>query len=296
MRECALCLNPEKQLVPVISPKDLAATRHNADARKSRAPRQHEHSNRSALDAPDSRQPVCPIWQMLHLQALTSEEFLPLPFSFSRVKESRLMPSSLDVPTPIRKSTQALNYFARKAASGAPVREMNKMKALKLLFFADRFHLRKYGRPVSECEYFAMNNGPVASEAKRVAEERLPAANRNYARHYIRRKDNLRYGSVNEVDHAVLSQSDIEALDFSWGNFGHYSEFDLAEISHHYPEWKRHAAKLRHPGIRRVEMEYADFFDEPDAGYNPCHPLNKKDREIARELYLDTEAAVSLWK
>jgi uncharacterized phage-associated protein len=206
------------------------------------------------------------------------------------------MPSSLDVPTPVRKSTQALNYFARKAASGAPVREMNKMKALKLLFFADRFHLRKYGRPVSECEYFAMNNGPVASEAKRVAEERLPEKALSYARRYIRRKENFRYGSVSEVDHAVLSQSDIEALDFAWKNFGHYSEFDLAEITHHYPEWKRHATKLRRVGPKRVEMDYSDFFAEPDIGYNPCHELTKKDREIARELYLDSKAVANLWK
>src|SRR5262249_34072379 len=115
------------------------------------------------------------------------------------------MPAVLEIPTPIRKSTQALNYFARKAATGAPPREMNKMKALKLLFFADRYHLRKYGRPVSECEYFAMKNGPVASEAKRVAEERLPGKARSYARSFVRSKDNLRYASVSAVDAAVLS-------------------------------------------------------------------------------------------
>jgi uncharacterized phage-associated protein len=205
------------------------------------------------------------------------------------------MPSP-HVPTPIRKSTQALNYFARKAASGAPAREMNKMKALKLLFFADRYHLRKYGRPLSECEYFAMKNGPVASEAKRVAEERLPDSSRTYSRRYVRRKDNYRYSSVSDVDGSILSESDVEALDFAWKNFGHYSQFELAEITHHYPEWKRHSSKVRRDGAKRVEMEYADFFDEPDAGYNPCHELTKKDRDIARELYLDTEQVASLWK
>ncbi len=206
------------------------------------------------------------------------------------------MPSSLEIRAPVRKSTQALNYFAHKAATATPAREMNKMKALKLLFFADRFHLRKYGRPVSECEYFAMKNGPVASEAKRVAEERLADRDRNYARRYVRQKGLYRYESIADVDLAVLSNSDVEALDFAWKNFGHYSEFDLAEITHHYPEWKRHAVELSRPGAKRVEMEYADFFDEPDAGYNPCHPLTKKDREIGRELYLDTEAVANLWK
>ena len=205
------------------------------------------------------------------------------------------MPSTLQIPAPVRKSTQALNYFAQKAASGAPAREMNKMKALKLLFFADRYHLRRYGRPVSECDYFAMKNGPVASEAKRVAEERLPDKERSYARRYVRRKDNLRYASVSEVDDAVLSQSDFEALDFAWENFGHYSEFDLAEITHHYPEWRRHAGKLRRDGARRVEMDYTDFFAEPDPGYNPCHPLSAKDRAVAVDLFRDRRAFNARW-
>lgn len=205
------------------------------------------------------------------------------------------MPSDLNIPTPVRKSTQALNYFAQKAASGAPAREMNKMKALKLLFFADRFHLRKYGRPVSECEYFAMKNGPVGSEAKRVAEERLPDKERTYARRYVRRKDDLRYASFSNVDTDVLSKSDFEALNFSWENFGHYSQFDLAEITHHYPEWKRHAAKLRRDGAKRVVMNYSDFFGEPDRGYNPCHELGSTDKKAAIELFRERETVRSLW-
>src|SRR5256885_411869 len=120
------------------------------------------------------------------------------------------MPSTLNIPAPVRKSTQALNYFARLSASGAPRAEINKMKALKLLFFADRYHLRKYGRPVSNCEYFAMARGPVGSQAKNVAEEgaRLRSDSRNYARRYLRKKDAYNYASVGEVDSAVLSKTD----------------------------------------------------------------------------------------
>jgi len=77
-----------------------------------------------------------------------------------------------------RKATQALNYFARQEGGS-----INKLKALKLLFFADRYHLRKYGRPVSECAYYAMTHGPVASEAKQIAEEadQLPKPARDYS-------------------------------------------------------------------------------------------------------------------
>jgi uncharacterized phage-associated protein len=207
------------------------------------------------------------------------------------------MPSALQISTSVRKSTQALNYFAHKAASGAPIRRLNKMKALKLLFFADRFHLRKYGRPVSDCAYFAMKHGPVASEAKRVAEDsaRLDAVSRNYVRRYVRKDDTYHFSSVGDVDLAVLSDTDREALDFAWKNFGHYTEFHLRDITHHFPEWKKHAAKLRGDGRKRAEMHYSDFFAEPDPGYNPCHQLSAKDRAVAVDLFRDHEAFNARW-
>src|SRR5947208_15717034 len=124
------------------------------------------------------------------------------------------MPTALHIPAPVRKSTQALNYFARLAARGAP-EPLNKMKALKLIFFADRYHLRKYGRPVSDCAYFAMKHGPVASEAKSVAEESptLDSDSRNYARRYLRKDDSYHFKSIAEIDQSVLSETDREALD-----------------------------------------------------------------------------------
>jgi uncharacterized phage-associated protein len=204
---------------------------------------------------------------------------------------------ALEVPACVRKSTQALNYFAHKAASGAPARRLNRMKALKLLFFADRYHVRKYGRTVSDCAYFAMKHGPVASEAKNVSEEsaRLNPRARSYARRYVRKDDAYHFSAVGDVDLAVLSVSDREALDFAWQTFGHYSEFRLRDITHHYPEWKKQAAKLRR-GRKRVEIDFKDFFEQPDAGYNACHVLSRKDRDIARELFLDHEAIASRWK
>ena len=86
------------------------------------------------------------------------------------------------------------------------------------------------------------------------------------------------------------SEEEWAALEFAWKNFGHYSEFRLRDITHHYPEWKRHAAKLRGDGRKRVGMHYSDFFAEPDAGYNPCHELSAKDRAVAVDLFRDHEA------
>jgi len=174
---------------------------------------------------------------------------------------------------------------------------INKLKALKLIFFADRYHLRKFGRPVSECAYFAMPHGPVASEAKQVAEDAdlLPAPVRGYARKYLVKKSDYDYASAAEIDKSVLSESDIEALTFAWENFGYFPKYQLRDITHHYPEWKRHASVLQQGGRKRVKMEYDDFFAEPDAGYNPCHALTSAEREVARDLFRSREVFNQRW-
>ena len=51
------------------------------------------------------------------------------------------------------KIAQILNYIAHQAGSSDAI---NRLKALKLIYFADRYHLRRYGRSVSNDDYFAM--------------------------------------------------------------------------------------------------------------------------------------------
>ena len=189
-----------------------------------------------------------------------------------------------------RKATQALNFFARQNGG-----KINKLKVLKLLFFADRYHLRKFGRPVSECAYFAMAHGPVASEAKNLAEEadQLPENALTYARQYVQKQGEYDCETVADVDASVLSASDLEALDFAWRNFGNFSKYQLRDITHHYPEWKRHERRLG--SIKRVPMDYADFFKEPDAGYIPCHTLTDEERQAALILFRQRQTFNKHW-
>ncbi len=189
-----------------------------------------------------------------------------------------------------RKAVQALNYFARQEGGS-----INKLKALKLLFFSDRYHLRKFGRPVSECAYFAMKHGPVASEAKQIAEEaqQLSKPARDYTRKFVRRDGEYAFSSVADTDATVLSASDREALEFAWQNFGRFGKYTLRDITHHYPEWQRHEAKLK--TSRRVPIDLADFFKEPDAGYIPCHPLTDEEREAALELFRQRQTFAQRW-
>ena len=64
-----------------------------------------------------------------------------------------------------KKATQAINYFTKKEGG-----QIEKLKLIKLVYLADRFHLRKYGRPIMNDTYLAMPLGPVGSSVKDIAE------------------------------------------------------------------------------------------------------------------------------
>jgi uncharacterized phage-associated protein len=195
-------------------------------------------------------------------------------------------------PLTTQKVTQALNFFAGREGG-----EIKRMKALKLLFFADRYHLRKFGRPLSCNQYYAMKNGPVASEAKDVALlTGLSDHKRKYAEQYLYPSSTYYFASVKPHDPAVFSESDREALDFSWNRFGRYTEFELSEITHLYPEWSRHRDALRRSEGKRAKMSYADFFLDPVGGADPCFELVGGDRTLALEMFRDQQETQRLWR
>jgi len=182
----------------------------------------------------------------------------------------------MSFPFSHRKTTQALNFFARQAGG-----EINKLKALKLVYFADRYHLRRFGRPVTGDEYLAMPYGPVASGAKDLAEmgDFLGDEERAYGTQFIAPVDRFSYRSTTEVAERVLSESDRLALAWAWERFGGADRFELAELTHRYPEWKRHEPALSSRRESRVPMCYRDFLDDPAPGTDPCHPLTVEERE-----------------
>jgi len=189
-----------------------------------------------------------------------------------------------------KKAVQVLNFFA--AQNGG---EIEKLHALKLVFFADRYHLRKYGRPITNDQYWAMKLGPVPSGVKDIFElDSGSSVERHYAERFFEhgsRRHSIR--STAPVDTTVLSESDQDALHFAWRSFGR--GYGIVEKAHRYPEWHRHEATLK-GGCSRVPMDYADFLEEPEDGANPCHPLDAQDRQDRREQLREMAQAVALWR
>jgi uncharacterized phage-associated protein len=189
-----------------------------------------------------------------------------------------------------KKAAQALNFFALQNGG-----EIDKLHVLKLIFFADRYHLRKYGRPITNDQYWAMRLGPVPSGVKDLFE--LDSASHD-ERHYAEklfqassRAHSIR--SIAAVDERVLSRTDLEALHFSWRTFGPRS--GIVEKTHLYPEWSRHQASLQGDSTR-VPMDYLDFLDDPPPEVNPCHALTPEERRTRQEQLREMADTVALWR
>jgi uncharacterized phage-associated protein len=163
----------------------------------------------------------------------------------------------------VRKILQALFYIQNHAPSNNESR-YNIMYLLKMVYLTDRYHIRHFGMTATGDNYFAMKLGPVASNTDNILKKNTRWLNSAE----VPLCDSVR--EISEFDVSIdaqaedeLAQSVKEALDFALANFGHLSNFDLSELSHNYPEWKKHAHELN-AEVKSVPMQLEDFFDDPD--------------------------------
>jgi len=187
-----------------------------------------------------------------------------------------------------KKATQAVNYIARKSTT----QKVDKLKLMKLIWLADRFHLRKYGRPVIGDIYWAMRLGPVPGAVKDIVDSSgFPSIEKQYSEQYIKKVDDNTIGSIAESDLRVFSETDIEALEFSLKHFGNRQPGGLVNLSHKYPEWKKFELSLKSGQVSRELMDYGDFFEDPA---DLPHDLFEQDKgllEDTKEIFLKNSEA-----
>jgi len=159
---------------------------------------------------------------------------------------------------------------------------IDKLAAIKLLFFADRYHLRKYGRLITEDTYYALPHGPVASNALDVVNSVLLKEHQTH----LERVNNKAFKAIDEeCALEYLSDSDIEALDFVIENFSQYSAWELRELSHEYPEWKRFKNTLGSSTSKREKIAMGDFFQDTNLPNDPYRVIDHTIVELSKDLY-----------
>lgn len=181
-----------------------------------------------------------------------------------------------------RKIIQALTYLACKEED----KVMDNMKAYKLLWLADRYHLRQTGRTITGDAYYAMPFGIVPSDAKCILEnEKTKMKNpKGYRGKYIANKGTHEYMALCDADLKVFSDSDQEALDKVYGTFGKLNAMQLSELSHRFPEWTFYREMLDDKDQKnsyRIDLDHF-FEDSPEKSF---FNESKELLELTQELY-----------
>lgn len=174
------------------------------------------------------------------------------------------------------------------------------MALLKLAFFADRYHVRNYARPVSCDIYYALKLGALPSNLSNIidVEDFLGSDISKVNTYDIKLVDK-------KIKKDEFSQSDIKAMNFAVQNFakiGKKNRFDLAEITHAYPEWDRYRERFLVNTQGREDMFYEDFLKNADPKHeiflrlkfkDPFVPLTKKEQKCVYDDMLETTLVLS---
>ncbi len=190
-----------------------------------------------------------------------------------------------------KKVTQVVSFLlSHYGDAGLP-----KLKLVKLVWAADRYHVRKYARFVTDDDYVAMKNGPVPSCVKDIIEfsvneySNLESNDLPYIKQYIKNNNGIIY-SVGETDMDYLSDTDVEALNFALRQFGRLNDDEIVNETHKYPEWVKQKDDLMPPigsGMEKAkDIDEMDFYENPIAEDDPF-AMDKDELECSKKIFLE---------
>ena len=181
-----------------------------------------------------------------------------------------------------RKIIQALTYLGGKE----PNKVMDNMKAFKLLWLADRYHLRQTGRTITGDAYYAMPYGIVPSDAKCILDNAKTKLRdlKGYKEKYIANKGAHEFMALTDADLQVFSDSDQDALDKVYAAFGTMDAMQLSDLSHRFPEWIFYREMINDKDQKnsyRIDLDHF-FEDGPECDFF-CE--SRELLELTQELY-----------
>jgi uncharacterized phage-associated protein len=135
---------------------------------------------------------------------------------------------------------------------------VNYLRLMKLLYLADRFHLRTYMRPIAFDDYYAMKKGVVGSYWLDLLRGKIDS------KYFISDKTACVKSRADIGDGIrALSESELESLNFAVEMFSKFDENQLVDIVHEYPEWKKHEKRFSEDMSGREEIKIQDILDDP---------------------------------
>lgn len=162
----------------------------------------------------------------------------------------------------------SIAFFADKKLG-----DLSKLKVCKLLYYADKYHLIRYGRPIIGDVYFRLDNGPVPSNSLNIMNEVISADEIYLNSGDVSNKEKFNECLISkktflskypifhlkkQCNIECLSESEIESLNSTMDKYGSKSPSTLVDLTHKEAPWKKSPCN--------AEIDYRLFFeDEPEA-------------------------------
>ena len=149
-----------------------------------------------------------------------------------------------------QKAIEAVLYFLNTNKE----KTLTVMHLLKFLYYSDKYHLEKYDRPVLGDIYYAMENGPVASNVydmlKSSCDDFKSTGWGKNSKVTACRNANLDY----------FSDTDIEAFQYVLDTYKNFNPEQMSKETHKTKAWKNAWSK-KNIFSARAEMSYEDFYE-----------------------------------
>jgi uncharacterized phage-associated protein len=145
------------------------------------------------------------------------------------------------------KATQAAALLLAKHQG-----RMSHMKLVKLLYFADRTALLRWGRPITFDWYYSLDHGPILSFTLNRLNEDVDPGGPSYWHQYISERQEHEVVLLRSAPADQLSRAEQELLGEIFATLGDKTQWQLRDLSHGLPEWQN-------PQGSRMPIEIEDI-------------------------------------
>jgi len=180
----------------------------------------------------------------------------------------------------IEKIANTILYFTEK-----DVQHLGKTKLMKLMFFADKLHLEKYGRVIFFDEYYKYPRGPVANitlniinSINEVEKDDLEEYTNKFLKYLEVRtiKDNndniTSFKPKVDFNKKFFSKSEIKILHTISNRFISHTKEEISDESHNLKEYKKTKLMDKIQEIEMIESkdmkEYYLFIQNDNDSFN----------------------------
>jgi uncharacterized phage-associated protein len=173
----------------------------------------------------------------------------------------------------IEKVANAIKFF-----QDHDVKHLGKTKLMKMLFFADKYHLQNYGRPIFYDRYFRLPHGPVPSITLNVIDSLNEVENydleeyaEKFRRHIAvnertvaREIKQMTFTPLSDFDEEYFARSELEMLQKVAEEFRTINARRISELSHTLPEYANTPPNdiIDYSVMAPEQREYLDFIEE----------------------------------